>query len=122
MIRRIFVFALCAALLFAIAFFVHNHFVDIQSFKLWQVYVFHAVASFVIYASVEFMSDFRPSQAGYVYLTFTFVKLGLFVLVFKNEVFENDVLTMVDRVALVVPLFLFLTLEAVGVSKLLNSK
>ncbi|XCF06541.1 DUF6168 family protein [Tamlana crocina] len=122
MIKRILVFALCAVLLFAVAFSVHNYFVAIQSFSLLQVYLFHAVASLVIYVSVELISDVRPNQAGYVYLTFTLVKLGLFVLIFKNEVFENEVLTKSERIALVVPLFLFLTAEAVGVSKLLNNK
>ncbi len=122
MIKRILVFALCVLVLFAIAFSIHNHFVVIQSFSLWQVYLFHAVASLIVYVSVELISDIRPNQAGYVYLTFTFVKLGLFVLIFKNEVFENEVLTKSERIALVVPLFLFLTAEAVGVSKLLNNK
>lgn len=122
MIKRILVFTLCVVLLFAIALSVHTPFADFQTFSLWQVYLFHALATLIVYISVEAVANIRASQAGYVYLTLMLVKIGLFVLIFKNEVFETEVLSKSERIALVVPLFLFLTAEAIGVSKLLNSK
>jgi len=122
MIKRILVFTLCVVLLFAVTFSVHSHFAEFTAFSLWQVYVFHALAALLVYISVEAVASIRASQAGYVYLTLMLIKIGLFVLIFKNEVFESEVLTKSERIALVVPLLLFLTAEAVGVSKLLNSK
>ncbi|MHA7942498.1 DUF6168 family protein [Formosa sp. 3Alg 14/1] len=123
MIKRILVFALCIGLLFAISYSLHNYFItDSLSFQLWQVYLYHALAALIVYSCMEGVSSALPTQAGYTYLVLMFLKLGIFVLVFKHSVFDNDQLTQTERFALVVPLFLFLTAEAVAVAKLLNSK
>ncbi|MFB9051959.1 DUF6168 family protein [Formosa undariae] len=123
MIKRILVFALCISLLFAVSFSVHNYFItDSLSFELWQVYLYHAVATVIVYASMEGVSYALPSQAGYSYLVLMFVKLGVFVLIFNTAIFEKEQLSQADKFGLVLPLFLFLTAEAVAVAKLLNSK
>ena len=56
------------------------------------------------------------------YLTLMFFKIGAFVLIFQTSVFANENLTQMERIGLVIPLFLFLITEAIAVSKLLNSK
>ncbi|MDW5289026.1 DUF6168 family protein [Formosa sp. PL04] len=123
MIKRILVFALCMLLLFAIGYSLHSYFIsDNMSFELWQVYLYQALAALIVYVSIEYISSVLPSQTGYAYLVLMFLKLGIFVLIFKNTVFENEQLTQTERFALVVPLFLFLTAEAIAVAKLLNSK
>ena len=123
MIKRIFVFALCMLLLFAVAFSIHSYLItENLTFKLWHVYLFQALAAFIVYAAIEYISTLLPSQTGYSYLVLMFIKLGVFVLIFKDTVFENNQLTQTERFALVVPLFLFLTAEAIAVAKLLNSK
>lgn len=123
MIKRLLVFAFIVTLLFTIAVFVHNHFVaQTLSFQLWHVYLFHAIAAFLVYALVEGVASIMPNNAGYAYLGLMFLKVGLFLLIFKNSVFQNESLTQTERFALVIPLFLFLSVEAVAVTKLLNSK
>ncbi|WMI66607.1 DUF6168 family protein [Aestuariibaculum sp. YM273] len=123
MIKRILLFTLVVVLLFAIALAIHQSILSQPlSFPLWQVYLFHSVASLVVYASIEGICSIMPNNAGYAYLAFMFLKIGLFLLIFKNAVFENDSLTQVERYALVLPLFLFLTTEAIAVGKLLNNK
>ncbi|KAB1066539.1 hypothetical protein F6U93_14060 [Tamlana haliotis] len=123
MIKRILVFTLSILLLFAISFTVHSYFVtQPMAFELWQVYVFHAVAALIVYLCIEGIASILPNQAGYAYLALMLLKIGVFVLVFKESVFENDALTKVERFALVLPLFLFLIAEAAGIAKLLNNQ
>ncbi|AUS05088.1 DUF6168 family protein [Pseudotamlana carrageenivorans] len=123
MIKRILVFTLCILLLFAISLSVHSYFISQPiAFQLWQVYLYHAVAALIVYVSIEGVSRTLPNQAGYAYLALMLFKIGIFVFVFKDSVFENEALTRTERVALVVPLFLFLTAEAIGVAKLLNNQ
>ena len=123
MIKRILVFTLCIILLFAIGLTVHGYVVTQSlSFELWQVYLYHAIAAIIVYSSMEAVSSFLPNQAGYSYLVLMFVKLGLFVLLFNTAVFEKEQLSQADKFGLVLPLFLFLTAEAIAVAKLLNSK
>ncbi|RBW59877.1 hypothetical protein DS884_06510 [Tenacibaculum sp. E3R01] len=92
------------------------------SFSLLGVYLFHVVSATIVYLIVEFVADKMPNQAGYAYLASIFLKIGFFVLVFQASVFTNEQLTKPERFSLVIPLFLFLILEAIAVSKLLNSK
>ena len=92
------------------------------SFSLLHVYRFHLIAAIIVYTSVEIVAEKLPNQAGYAYLTLMFIKIGAFVLIFQSTVFANDNLSQMERIALVIPLFLFLIIEAVSVSKLLNSK
>lgn len=124
MIKRILLFAVALVLLFVLSYFTNSYLVKelTISFSLLQVYLFHVVAAFVVYAIVEFVASILPNQAGYAYLASIFIKIGLFVLIFNASVFAKENLSRPERVSLVVPLFLFLITEAVAISKLLNKK
>ncbi|WP_431166033.1 DUF6168 family protein [Tenacibaculum halocynthiae] len=126
MIKRILFFLAAVLLVLAVSYFPHNYVIiakEIQlSFSLLGVYLFHVVSATIVYLIVEFVADKMPNQAGYAYLASIFLKIGFFVLVFQASVFTNEQLTKPERFSLVIPLFLFLILEAIAVSKLLNSK
>ncbi|MCB4798353.1 DUF6168 family protein [Neotamlana laminarinivorans] len=123
MIKRILIYALILISVFFSTYFLHNFLIsETLSFKLWQVYFFHVIAAFLVYICVEVVAENLPNQAGYAYLMLMFFKIGAFVLIFQESVFAKDSLLQVESVALVVPLFLFLMLEAIAVAKLLNSK
>ncbi|WP_194768216.1 DUF6168 family protein [Tamlana sp. I1] len=123
MIKRILVFTLSIFLLFAISYTSHSYFItEPMAFELWHVYLYHACAALIVYICVEGVASILPNQAGYAYLALMLLKIGIFVFVFKNSVLENDTLTRVERIALVVPLFLFLIAEAIGLAKLLNNQ
>ena len=123
MIKRILLFVASAACLFILAYPIHSYFITINiSYQLWQVYTFHVVACILVYLAVELVASKLPNQAGYAYLMLMFFKIGAFVLIFQTSVFVKESLTQADRFGLIIPLFLFLVLEAIGVSKLLNSK
>lgn len=123
MIKRIVMFAIILVIAFVLVFFLNNYLVqEALSFSMFNVYLFHAVAASVVYVIIELIAEKLPTQAGYAYLGAIFLKIGFFVLIFKDSVFVNDSLTKPEKISLVVPLFLFLIIEAIGVSKLLNSK
>lgn len=123
MIKRIIVFTLTLVVAFASSYFLQTSLWSINlSFSLFNVYMFHAIAAFVVYSIIEVLAEKLPTQAGYAYLAAIFLKIGLFVLVFKDSVMANDSLSKPERISLIIPLFLFLIIEAVGVSKLLSSK
>ncbi len=123
MTKRILYFVIAIAVLFALTFSLHNYLNDSTlSYSLLQVYSFHAIAALLVYVSIELLATTLPNQAGYGYLMMMFFKIGIFLLMFQESVFEKDSLTQQERIGLVVPLFIFLMAEAVAVGKLLNSK
>ena len=126
MIKRILYFLAAIVILFAVSYFPHNYTLHLKetqlSFSLLSVYLFHVIAALIVYSIVEFIAEKLPNQAGYVYLASIFLKIGFFVLIFQASVFANEQLSKPDRISLVIPLFLFLIVEAIAVSKLLNNK
>jgi hypothetical protein len=124
MIKRIITYASFIALLFVVVFFTHQNFIRIENlrYSLFFVYLFHSISTLIIYILIEVISMKLPNQAGYAYLASIFLKIGFFVLLFNATVFSDAVLEKEERISLVVPLFLFLIVEASAVSRLLNSK
>lgn len=78
-----------------------------------DLFLFHAVASFVVLLGVEILLRIIPNQAGMLYLALVFIKTGVFALVFKNSLFEKEQLEMSEKLLLIVPMFSFLLLEVV---------
>lgn len=126
MTKRIIFFTITIIILFLISFSLNDYILhknDYQvSFSLLSVYLFHAISAFFIYFLIELIAENVPDQSGYGYLALISIKLGVFVLVFKSDVFANEHLSQFERFSLVIPLFLFLIAEAVSIAKLLNSK
>ena len=126
MIKRILFFLAAILVVFAVSYLSHNYTItakEIQlSISLLGVYLFHVIAATIVYLIVEFVADKMPNQAGYAYLASIFLKIGFFVLVLQASVFSNEQLTKPERFSLVIPLFLFLIIEAIAISKQLNSK
>lgn len=126
MIKRILYFVIAIILLFLLSYPLHNYLLQSKeitlSFSLFSIYIFHVIASILVYIIVELMATYLPAQAGYGYLTSVFIKLGFFVLIFNNPVFTSINLSKPERFSLVIPLFLFLIAEALATAKLLNTK
>ncbi|WP_147677686.1 DUF6168 family protein [Algibacter pacificus] len=123
MIKRISIVSFILLVLFLIAYNLQNYLTTkTLSFSLLSIYLFHTVAAMLVYVIVEIVAEKLPNQAGYAYLTLMFFKIGAFVLIFQSSVFVNDNLSQMERIGLVIPLVLFLIVEAIVVSKLLNSK
>ena len=126
MIKRILYFIIAIIALFILSYPLHNYVLKINEiilpYSLLSIYLFHVISSIIIYTIIEFIADFLPSQAGYVYLAAIMIKLGFFVLIFNDPVFTVENPPKIERISLVIPLFLFLITEAIAAAKLLNTK
>lgn len=126
MIKRVLYFIVAIILLFLISYNGHDYILNLReielSYSLFSVYSFHVIATIIVYVSLEILADNLPNEAGYGYLALILLKIGFFLLIFQDTVFPEEKLIKLERVSLVIPLFLFLTTEAIVVSKLLNSK
>lgn len=126
MIKRIFIFTIAIVLLFFISYFLNKYLVDKNnltlSFPLFKVYIFQTISALFVYILIELILTVLPNETGYLYLALTMIKIGVFVLIFQDSIFSENPLTKADKASLIIPLFLFLITEVVGVSKLLNNK
>ncbi len=126
MIKRIFNYLLIVGAVFLAVFLTHQYALNnsqlILSFSLLKMYLFHAIASVVVYVMIEIVADKLPSQAGYAFLAAVFLKIGVFILLFSAVIFPEVTLPKFQRISLIIPLFLFLIIEAIAASKLLNAK
>lgn len=126
MIKRILIYLSVIALVFVVVFFTHQYVLEykqlVLSYSLLNVYLFNAIVSIIIYGCIELVAEKLPSQAGFAFLACVFLKIGFFVVLFQTTVFPEIKLEMFQRLSLMIPFFLFIVIEAVGIAKLLNSK
>lgn len=126
MIKRILYLILTVIVLFLLSYSVHEYVLTLKEvnlpYSLLSIYIFHVIATIIIYVSLEFLADNLPNEAGYGYLAFMLLKIGFFLLIFQDTVFGEEKLVKLEKVSLVIPLFIFLATEAIVVSKLLNNK
>jgi len=126
MIKRILRYVVIVAIAFITVFFTHQYVLEskalILSYSLLKMYLFHAIASIIVYVAIELVAEKLPSQAGYAFLAAVFLKIGFFILLFSAVIFPEVTLPKFQRLSLIIPLFLFLIIEAICASKLLNAK
>jgi len=124
--KRIILFIGIGLGIFILSYPLHSYVLTMSeytlSYSLFAMYLFHFIASVLVYVCLEALASYLPSEAGYGYLAFMFIKMGVFVLLFKQIVFTSENLSQPERVSLIIPLFLFLIFEAAMTGKLLNSK
>ncbi|MDE1205373.1 DUF6168 family protein [Tenacibaculum larymnensis] len=126
MIKRILIFTVVVVVLATLGFFINNYFIEKNavslSFSLLSVYTFNLVASLVIYIAVEIVISYLPNETGYLYLGLMLVKFGVFILLYQDSIFSETGLTKPEKVSILLPILIFLLVEAIGVSKLLNNR
>ena len=92
------------------------------SFPVLHVYLFNIIATILIYTLIEVVLGYLPNETGYLYLGLMMVKMGILILLFQKSIFSEEGLTKPEKLTLLIPMLLFLAIEAVGISKLLNNK
>jgi len=126
MIKRILIFTTITFLFFLLGYFINKYILDSNqltiSFSLLKSYIFHAVSCSVVYILIEAVSTYLPNETGYLYLGLLMVKLGLFILLFQDAIFAEIGLSKAEKTSILFPFLIFLAIETIGVSKLLNSK
>jgi len=126
MIKRIILVTAVAIILFCVGYFSNNYLLESNSitirFSLLTAYLFNAIACLVIYCAVEIVLNYLPNETGYLYLGLTMVKMGVFILIFQDAIFSENELSKIEKTSIFAPVFMFLVLETIAVSKLLNNK
>ncbi|MBB3123209.1 hypothetical protein FHS04_000706 [Mesoflavibacter sabulilitoris] len=123
MLKRIIISVAIIIAAFFISYGLNKSLVDIQlQYSLFSVYLFHALSAIIVYLIIEFLFTKLPNQVGYAYLMLMCFKIGAFVLIFQKSVFAVELEALQERISLVVPLFIFLIIEALLVGKLLTNK
>lgn len=126
MLKRLLVFHLLIISLSTGLFFTHQAFLFSKSislsFLLSQVYIFNILSTAIICITAELLNKKLPTQVGYAYLATVFVKMGFFVLIFKDVIFNDSGFLMTDRLSMVIPTMLFLIIEAVYCGRLMNKQ
>jgi CDP-diglyceride synthetase len=126
MIKRLVFFTLAIAVLATSVLFSQKWYISSQneslSYSLNAIYYFHFVAYLIIVVSVEFLSKKMPNQVGFFYLASVFIKIGFFVLIFKDTIFAENAMNFLERISIIIPFFMFLIFEAIYSGKLMNAQ
>lgn len=127
MIKQLAVYITSFILLSFIGYNVHAmllaNTIDTLPFSLNQAYVFHTVFSLLLCIVFLLLSKGSKynDQLGFLYLVSVALKIVLFCVVFNEPIFGEKALTKAESVNLLIPMFLFLILEAIIIIKLLNN-
>ncbi|SRR5690606_15451604 len=125
--KKILYYTLLSFLFFAVGYAIHSfllsYFEVFHPFTLWKIYLFQCVATLILCICFEVI--FRKSkkyrdQLGFLYLGATVLKVAIFCMFFSSILFSSLVLSKLDSLSLLVPIFLFLSLEVVIIVKILN--
>lgn len=81
---------------------------------------YFAGATILIGVLVQFALPYVPDKIGVMFLALVFVKLGVFLMIFNQEVFTEEGLVKFDKIAIFSNLFLSLLLQGIFVAKLLK--
>lgn len=128
MIKSIVVYSISFTVLFFVSLLLHQYIIDYQEtnirFQLKPVYIFFVLASFLICILFKAFTLFEKTkeQLGFLYLFTLFVKIIIFSILFYNSIVGLQDITKIESLNLLIPLFVFLALEVVFVSRLLNQK
>ncbi|HLW33541.1 MAG TPA: DUF6168 family protein [Aequorivita sp.] len=125
--KRIFQYATYCLLVLIVGYAVHylilGYFQVEHPYTLWKIYLFQCLATLALCASFEVIAEKSPKykdQLGFLYLAAMVFKVGIFSLFFSDILFSSLVLSKIDSLSLLIPIFLFLFLEVVIIVKILN--
>ena len=126
--KDIFTYIITFVMLFLAGFYLHQYLLEKQAiilpFSLDKIYLFHAFFSLVICINLRLIStvDKLFSQLGFIYLGTLLIKLILFGVFFYDPILTIEKLSFLEKLSLLIPVFIFLLTEAIFVVKILNKK
>ncbi|CAM3343284.1 DUF6168 family protein [Aequorivita lipolytica] len=125
--KKIFRYAILCCLVLVIGYTLHstilNYFEITHPFKLWKIYLFQGITTLILCASFEIISQKSQKyrdQLGFLYLGAMVLKVILFSAFFSSILISSLVLSKLDSLSLLIPIFIFLFLEVVIIVKILN--
>jgi len=91
-------------------------------FSVISFYAFFGISSIFIVTGLELLYTVMPNNAGYGFLVAMFVKIGLFMMIFYSKMLALKTILLIDKMFILIPLFVFLFLETLVMSNLLMQK
>jgi hypothetical protein len=126
MIKRLIFFTIAIIVLATSVLLIQKWYVSSEgeslSYSLNAIYYFHFAAYLIIVVAVELLNKKLPNQVGFFYLASVFIKIGFFVLLFKGAIFSESPMSLLERVYIIIPFFMFLVFEAIYSGKLMNAQ
>ncbi len=125
MVKNLVTYILIFAIVGVSTYLLHNNFIEEKNislpFSLKKVYLFFVLFSLVICFLFKVGSVINKikEQLGFIYLGTIIFKITVFVVIFYKSVFEVD-LANAQRIALIIPMAIFLFIEVFFVAKILN--
>lgn len=111
MIKRILFFTIAIVVLATSVLFIQKWYISSQAesltYSLTAIYIFHFIAYLIIVVSVELLSKKLPNQVGFFYLASVFIKIGFFVLIFKDAIFAENPMNFLERISIIIPFLCF---------------
>ena len=126
MIRSIIAYTAIFFCIFIVSFSLHEYLLDereiILPFSLKKAYLFHLGFSLIICTNFEAISKVEKffDQLGYIYLGTILLKLITFIAIFYKSIVTEEILPFATRISLLIPMIIFLLIEAFIVAKILR--
>jgi hypothetical protein len=126
MIRSIIAYTALFFCIFIVSFSLHEYLLDereiILPFSLKKAYLFHLGFSLIICTNFQAISKVEKifDQLGFIYLGTILLKLITFIAIFYKSIVTEEILPFITRISLLIPMIIFLLLEAIVVAKILK--
>lgn len=92
-------------------------------YNLLNFYLFGAISSLIICLTFITLPELLPElhdKLGFMFLFSIFAKLLLLALIFRNLLFSDTVFTRMERLSMLIPIFVFLIYEVLVLTKILK--
>lgn len=125
MAKNLVTYILVFASVGVLSYLLHNNFIEEKNiflpFSLKKVYLFFVLFSLVICSLFKIGSVINKikEQLGFIYLGTIIFKITVFAVIFYQSIFAID-LASAQRIALIIPMAIFLFIEVFFVAKILN--
>jgi hypothetical protein len=107
-----------------IVYFIHFYALKLTGiqlpFGLMGIYLFFAITSIIVISGVELLFSVMPNTAGYGFLVGVFLKIGVFMILFLGGSLAELKLTLIHKFSILIPLFFYMSVEAMSVIKRLK--
>lgn len=116
-------FLICIALAYTFHAKLYVDFANASPIAIQSLYLFHIIftlALVILLSFLMFQEKFKD-QIGFFYLASMILKIFLFCIVFKQQIFNDRSFTNEESINLLIPMALALLFEILFLSKILNT-
>lgn len=112
-----------------VSYFLHSGILSMLEielpYSLLNFYLFGGISSLIICLTFISLPDLVPAfydKLGFIFLFTIFGKLLFMGLVFKDLLFQEEVFSRMQRLSMLIPIFIFLIYEVLLLMRILNKK